>query len=111
MGAEYMQANNAGSFALESHVRYLSEVRAGQRVTLRSRALARSEKRLHFMHFMMIDESSSLAATCEFVGAHIDMTARRMSPLAGQVAASYDRLLAEHRQIDWEAPICGSMRP
>ena len=46
---EYFEANHAGSFALEHHVRYLAEVRVGQQVTLRSRALDRSAKRLHFM--------------------------------------------------------------
>ena len=78
----YMQANLMGSFALETHVRYLDEVRIGQHVTVRSRILGRSEKRMHFMHFMTIDESGALASTQEHVGAHIDMRIRRMAPWA-----------------------------
>src|SRR5450755_4082794 len=57
----YFRAHHAGSFALETHVRYLAEVRIGQHVTVRSRALGRSAKLLHFMHFMTIDESGALA--------------------------------------------------
>jgi hypothetical protein len=32
-----------------------------------------------FMHFMTIDSSGALAATQEHIGAHIDMTIRRMA--------------------------------
>ena len=35
----YFDANNAGSFALEAHVRYLSEVRVGQSVVIYYRLL------------------------------------------------------------------------
>src|SRR5438067_12161131 len=76
---EYFEAHHAGSFALEHHVRYLAEVRVGQHVTLRTRALGRSAKRMHFMHFMVHDDGR-LAATGEFIGTHVDMKVRRSSP-------------------------------
>ncbi len=107
----YMQANQMGSFALETHVRYLNEVRIGQHVTIRSRVLGRSEKRMHFMHFMTIDETEALAATQEHVGAHIDMRIRRMAPWSPEIAARLDRLIAEHDKIPWPAPVCGVMKP
>ena len=78
----YLQANQTGSFALETHVRYLNEVRVGRHITIRSRVLGRSAKRIHFMHFMTIDESGLLAAMQEHVGAHIDMSIRRRPPAA-----------------------------
>src|SRR5437588_10173407 len=52
----YFEANQAGSFALEAHVRYLAEVLAGKQVAVRSRLLGRSAKRLHFLHFLVMDE-------------------------------------------------------
>ena len=106
----YMEETHSGIFALESHVRFLSEVKIGQRVTLRSRAIGRTQKRLHFVHFMSIDESDALAAVCEYVAAHIDMNVRRMSPILDPVAAGFDELLAEHRGLDWDPPLCGSIR-
>src|SRR5262245_24469919 len=45
----YFKANNAGCFALAAHYRYLAEVRIGQNVTIRTRALGQSPKRLHLM--------------------------------------------------------------
>ena len=97
-GEAYFRANHTGSFALETHVRYLSEVRIGQHVTVRSRLLGRSEKRIHFMHFMTIDETGALAAIQEHVGAHIDMRIRRMAPLPSDIAARFDKLLAEQER-------------
>ncbi len=107
----YMQANETGVFALEAHIRYVSEVRVDQHVTIRSRAVARTAKRFHFMNFMSNDETGALSAYCEFVSAHIDMKARRMSPILEPVASGFDRFLAEHSRLDWDSPVCGSMRP
>ena len=107
----YFRANQAGSFALETHVRYLSEVHVGKHVTIRSRAIGRSAKRIHFMHFMTIDESGALAATQEHVGAHIDMKIRRMAPFPAEIAARFDKLVEEQNRLGWDAPVCGAMHP
>ncbi len=108
---EYFKANQTGTFALEQHVRFLAEVRVGQHVTLRTRVLGRSTKRFHFMHFQFNDDRERLAATGEFVGAHIDLKERRMAPFPADIAANFDRLLEEHTRLPWEPPVCGAMRP
>jgi len=107
----YFLANNTGSFALETHIRYLSEVRIGNRITVRSRALGRTAKRFHFMHFMTIDETGALAAVQEHVGAHIDMQQRRMSPMSAEIAARFDRLVESQNAFGWDPPTCGIMGP
>lgn len=106
----YFEANQASTFALEQHVRYLREVRIGQAVTVRARAVSRSAKRFHFMQFLVIDEGGVLAATEEAVGTHMDMRVRRTSPMPSDIAATYDRILAEHARLPWPAPVCGAMR-
>ena len=111
LNREYMEANDTGIFALEAHIRYVGDVGVGQHVTLRSRALARNEKRLHFIHFMEIDETNRLSSFCEFVAGHMDMLTRRMSAILDPVGSGFDELLAEHRALGWEAPVCGSMGP
>lgn len=110
MTLAYFEANQAGSFALEQHVRYFNEVRAGQHVTVRSRLLGRSDRLFHFMHFLSIDESDQLAATGEYIGAHVDMRIRRTSAIPRPIAELFDRLLAEHQQLAWAAPTCGAMK-
>lgn len=107
---EYFQSQKKGSFALQQVFTYRKEVRVGEQVTLRSRVLGRNEKLCHFMHFMTKGDEMVLAATCEFLGAHIDMTTRRTSPFAPHIAENLDRLIAEHAKLDWEAPVSGAIR-
>jgi len=107
---EHLEANRAGTFALEQHFRYLKEIRQGQHVTLRSRVLGRSAKRWHTIHFMTIDELDVLAATCEVVSTYVDMTVRRSAPMPATITAGIDRLLNEHTKLGWEAPVCGTMK-
>jgi acyl-CoA thioester hydrolase len=108
---EHFEANRTGSFALEQHFRYLKEVRLGQHVTLRSRVLGRSVKRWHTMHFMTIDELDVLAATAEVVSTYVDMRIRRSAAMPKTITDAMDRLLTEHASLDWDAPVCGSMKP
>ncbi|MCI0705730.1 MAG: thioesterase family protein [Planctomycetia bacterium] len=107
---EYFKANNAGSFALEQHFTYLKEVRVGQHITIRSRVLGRTAKRLHSMHFMTIDELDVLAATVESVNTHVDLKVRRSSSMPPHITEAIDRLLTEHTRLSWAAPVCGSMK-
>src|SRR5215831_3076433 len=108
---EHFTAHRTGSFALEQHFRYLKEVRLGQHVTLHSRVLGRSAKRWHTIHFMTIDEFDVLAATSETVSTYVDMTVRRSAPMPVSIADAIDRLLTGHASLDWDAPVCGSMKP
>src|SRR5262245_60199401 len=109
MDRAYFEAHRAGAFALKQMFCYLAEVRAGEEVTVYSRVLARSAKRLHFLHFMA--KGDTLAATVEVLATHIDMSTRRTSPFAAVVAEPIDRLIAEHAALGWDAPVCGAIRP
>jgi acyl-CoA thioester hydrolase len=108
---DYFEANRAGTFALEGHVRFLSEVRVGQAVALRSRLLGRSAKRVHLMSFMVKEDGPVLAATSEFVATHTDMRTRRSSPFPPHIASAIDKMVAEHAALGWAAPVCGVMKP
>lgn len=110
LNLDYFEANHAGSFALAQHFRYLKEVRLGQQVTIRSGVLGRSAKRWHSIHFMIIDELGVLAATSEGVSTHVDMRVRRSSPMPSAVCDAIDRLLAEHKSLLVDAPVCGAIK-
>jgi hypothetical protein len=60
---------------------------------------------------MTIDESGAQAATQEHIGAHIDMTIRRMSPFPADIARRFDQLVAQQNEIGWDPPMCGAMKP
>lgn len=111
---EYMKLHTAGSFALEMHVRYLAEVRVGQKVTLRTRILGRTPKRLHYMQFLIIDGTEAgapkLSATGELVSAHVDLNIRRQTPWPEELSARLDPIVAAHAKLGWSAPVCGTMK-
>ena len=80
LNKDYFVSHNAGIFALKHLFTYRNEVRVGEQVTIRSRALGRTAKRLHAIHFMTKGEPEVLSATAEVIAAHIDMTTRRTAP-------------------------------
>ena len=108
---EYMVEQHGGIFALESHIRYLSEVRDGHRVAVHSRFLGRSAKRIHLIHFLLNHDKGDVAATFEMISTHVDMRIRRTSPFPEAIAEQIDRLISEHAQLDWAPPVCGVMQP
>jgi acyl-CoA thioesterase FadM len=111
MNRAYFEENNAGTFALEFHLRFLAEVRAGERITIRPRLLGRTTKRLHFIQFMTNDTRGVLAATEETVNSHADMLTRRTSPWPARAAEALDEMIGQHRRLDWQPPLCGVMKP
>ena len=110
-GLALMQARNEGGFLLESHIRYLAEVHVDDRITIRTRVVARSQKRYQLLSFMVNESRGNVAATFEVVGCHIDMNVRRMAPIPADITASLDALLEEHQKLDWDPPCCGVMKP
>ena len=63
------------------------------------------------MIFLVNDDKEVVSATCEFVGAHIDMKVRRMSAIPDHIGESFDALAKEHQQLEWAPPLCGTMDP
>jgi len=111
MDRDYFVNSQSGSFALKQYVNYLKEVRFGEEISIHTRMLGRSEKRIHLMHFMIKDQSDCIASTSEVLLTHIDMRIRRSSPFPPEIAESIDRLLAEHLSLNWSAPLAGPIQP
>lgn len=113
MGLDWdeIAAHHGGTFALESHTRYLSEVRVGQTVEVHARAVSRSEKRFYVMQFMTNLDKQDVAATFETINAYVDMRQRRMAVFPERVVEKLDRMIEEHGQLDWPAPLSDRMAP
>jgi acyl-CoA thioester hydrolase len=111
MDESYFQRQNCGAFALWQCIHYLAEICAGEQVSVHGRLLGYSEKRFHFMLFMFNETSGKVAATMEVLGAHVDLAKRRMTPVPSYITTQMDALLAEHEQLNWEAPVIGVLNP
>ena len=106
---DYFEKEQSGVFALKHVIQYYAEVKQGETVGIRMRLLGRSDKRFHFMAFMINENAGKLAATLEVLGTHADLTVRRASPLAPNIVKKIDDKLAEDAALGWEAPVSGAI--
>jgi acyl-CoA thioester hydrolase len=107
--AAYVAERRLGVFDLETHLSYLAECHAGDRVAVHGRLLGRSAKRIHAVWFLVNETRGELSNIYEFVTSHADLEARRTAPFPDDVAARLDALLEGQADLTWPAPVCGVM--
>ena len=106
----YFREKQAGAFALKHFIQYFAEVRVDQTVAIRTRLIGRSDRRFHFMHFMINESAGQLASILEVLGTHADLKIRRAAPMPSELADKFDAILAKDQQLDWQAPVSGIIR-
>ncbi len=77
----YIREQKKGMAAVEQHIRYKSEVMAGDLLIIKSRFLEVKEKVIRFEHIMYNAETNVEVASCELTGVHIDRVLRKSCPL------------------------------
>lgn len=105
----FHKAHNTGGYDLEHHIHYLNEVHVGDTVAVYSRLVGRSAKRVHYLMFMVNETRDKLAAIFECVNSFADLSLRKTAPYPPEIAEKLDALVAIHRALDWEPPVCGVM--
>jgi acyl-CoA thioester hydrolase len=108
--AGYHRQHGTGTFDLEHHVNYLNEVMPGEEVAVYLRFVAQSEKRLHYLMFMVNRTRGKLAAIFECINAFADLSVRKTAPWPPEVAAKVAAAIAVQSQLDWAPPVSGAMR-
>jgi carnitine 3-dehydrogenase len=78
-------AGGTSYFTVESHIRYLAEVHAGDTLTVTTQLLDGEGKKMHLFHRLSRGDGT-LAATVETLCLHVDLTSRRSCPPAEAVA-------------------------
>jgi acyl-CoA thioesterase FadM len=73
----YLRASTRGMFALEESVRYLSELREGDALSVYTGVFEARHKTLRLGQYMVDERKQVLSATREVVAAHIDLSSRR----------------------------------
>jgi acyl-CoA thioester hydrolase len=90
---EYKTKENTTTFVADMNVTYRQEVKEGDLLRLTTRVLDCDEKRIHIWHEMYHATQGYLAATNELLSLHIDLSLRRVSPMAADIA-------------EWVADVC-----
>src|ERR1700722_9819704 len=102
----YHRAHGTGTFDLEHHLNYLYEVLPGDDVAVYIRFVAQSEKRLHYMMFLVNQTRGKLAATFECINTFADLSVRKTAAWPPEVAAKVAAAIVDQNQLDWAAPLC-----
>ena len=94
IGIAYFDVTGMAIYTVESHLRYLKEVRFPATMEIESVILGCDAKRLHFAHFMMVEGRE--CATFECMALHFDTKAGKTAPFpdAVQEALSAARIAA-----------------
>jgi acyl-CoA thioester hydrolase len=107
----YFNTELRGFFDLEHHMWYLAEMHVGDRVSVHTRYLARSEKRFQGLLFVVNRTRGNVASVLEYLASGADLTTRRSAAFSPTVSARLDEILAQHAALPWPAPRCGCIRP
>ena len=92
-------ATGGSYFTLETNIRHLNEVFAGQPVRVDTWCLFGQGKKLHLYHALK-DLSGAVVATGEHLLLHIDLSTRRSSDPGREVAASLETAARAHAGAD-----------
>lgn len=92
----YLRAEHRGMAALETNVRYLEELFAGDVVAVHSGVLRVGETSLRFVQEMRNGETGETAAIMRGVAVHLDRAQRRPVPLSEAIAARARALVIDY---------------
>ena len=92
-GADYVAAGQS-YFTVETHIRHLDEVRAGERLRVTTQVLGGAGRKLHLFHRLCIGDRE--VATVETLLVHVDLATRRSSEPSAQVAETLGRFAEAH---------------
>ena len=105
----YFSTTENGVFALKQFIQYLAEVRPEETVTVYTRMLGLTDKRIHLMHFMANQDTDGLAAIIESLITHANLKVRKAVPLPSEIAAGFRSRLVKDQHLDWDSPVSGVM--
>jgi len=92
---EYLKTKHRGVAAVEQHLTYRSELRAGDLITIYSQILEVKEKSIRFTHEMKRQDSGLVAATTTLVAVHIDTVSRKSTPIPAEIKTKIGSLITD----------------
>jgi acyl-CoA thioester hydrolase len=96
---DYNARTGATLMVVEEHTRYHAELAEGERYRIVARLVGHSAKKLHYLLAMEHLDRGTLAATHEELALHVDLAARRSSPLPADALAAVEALEAAQARL------------
>jgi acyl-CoA thioester hydrolase len=96
---EHKKANNCATFVGDFHIHYARELLQGDPIRITHQVVDCDPKRIHLCQSMYHAEQGYLAARSELISLHIDMSVRRVAPMAPEIYARIAALRDAHRVL------------
>lgn len=96
----YLRAHGRGMAAVDQHIEYKRELKAGDVVVVRSRLLDFAGRKIRLRHEMRNADTGEVAAVTTLVGVHMDTSARKACPFPPQLLARGMALLQPAAGLD-----------
>ena len=105
----YRSGRRMGTFAAEHHIRFLSEVREDDCLSVHPLWVDRSERAGHVLVFILNQTTRKVSSILELVVVNVDLDSRASTPFPADVAAEIDRYVARTRALEWPIPTSGAI--
>jgi acyl-CoA thioester hydrolase len=106
---DYRAKRRLGVFTVEHHIRYFSEMHEGDRFSVHTLLVDRSDKAAHLLSLILDTAAEKLACTVEIMLVGVDMDTRRPAEFPADVGAALDQQLAVSSRLTWRPPVSGAM--
>lgn len=97
-GPDYVAERGLTTYTAEFHVRYLRELKLGERVRSSFYLLDHDEKRFHFFQ-ELFHEDGWCAATGESLTLHVDLSGPRVVAMPDDIAARVAAMARDHADL------------
>jgi acyl-CoA thioester hydrolase len=99
LGGDDGDARARGLVVAEAHLTYAREVRAGDRIRIRTRLLGVAPRKMHVFHEMRRDGEQAVVSTAELLLVHIDRTNGRAVEFAPEPLQRMQALVRRHDAV------------
>lgn len=99
LGPDLLAREQRSTFTLQSSLWFRREVKLGDPLEVRARLMGFDAKRLHIWMDMVQTRDGYLAAECEQVTVHVDMTTRRSAPFPDSLMATISDMAQSHAKL------------
>ena len=99
LGPNYKKLTNKSTFALESHIVWIKEMKLGERMSFTVQIIDCDHKRIHFFVTMFHYENKIEVATYEVLLMHIDLFSKKSCDFPSNIKEKLETIMKAHIKL------------
>ncbi len=99
LDADYRERTHCAIYTAEGHILYLREMKVHAPIQITTQLLGYDAKRIHIFHTMYHGEEKYVAATCEWMLIHVDVTIGKGAIMPDAILSKLAEVAALHQLL------------